>query len=85
MSLSAIPLLDDLRDHLAGDATVTDLIGESFFHARADAEAAMPLLLYRLPGWTMTPDLVCMSRAVKRQRRTCNSRPSMSRPRTRTL
>ena len=48
MSLSAIPLLDDLRDHLAGDATVTDLIGASFFHARADAEAAMPLLLYRV-------------------------------------
>ena len=55
MSLSAIPLLDDLRDHLAGDATVTDLIGESLFHARADAESALPMILYRLPRLNYDP------------------------------
>ena len=49
MALSAITLLDSLRDHLAADAALTALIPGGLFHARADLEAACPLAIYQLP------------------------------------
>ena len=48
-------LLDDLRDHLAGDATLSGLVGESLFHARADEGNAMPLALYRISKLAYDP------------------------------
>ena len=49
MSLSGVGLLDDLRDHLAGDADLSGHIGARIFHGRADLEAENPFVIYRIP------------------------------------
>ena len=49
MALSALGLLDSLLAHLEETDAVTDLVGESIYHGRADLEAKAPYVLYRLP------------------------------------
>ena len=49
MALSAITLLDSLRDHLAGDAALTALIPGGLYHGRASLEAVCPFAIYELP------------------------------------
>ena len=48
MSLSAVALLEELRSHLAGDATLEGYIRASLFHGRADLDAACPFAVYRV-------------------------------------
>ena len=49
MALSALALLDALREHLEATAAVTDLVAERIYHGRADLEALAPFALYRIP------------------------------------
>ena len=47
MSLSAVALLEELRSHLAADATLQDKV-VTIFHGRADLDAACPFAIYRV-------------------------------------
>ena len=49
MALSALALLDALREHLETTDAVTDLVAERIYHGRADLEAMAPFALYRIP------------------------------------